>query len=200
MANIYGVSGVWFVGLFGFIHMDAARQPPVRPQFLNIMKKTIITAMAAVALLSAGACSQSGNSKDNDGNRSETYTGILPAADVEGIRYTLRLDYGSPNDSVTGKYDLSEAYLVADSVANDSTGAAKYRDSVTYNTRGNFTVGSGTGEQAGISYIKLVPDATSENGETLYFLVSSDSTLTLTNAQLQAPESTALNYTLTREK
>lgn len=159
------------------------------------MKKTIFAATAAFFLLSAVACSQSGAQSGKVSDRDETYTGILPAADVDGIRYTLRLDYNDDHGNTDGDYDLVQSYLVADTAA--TTG---FRDSVSFNSKGDFTVETGTGEQAGISYLKLVPDRKYADADTLYFLVSSDSTLTLTNAQLDAPVSSALNYTLTLVK
>ena len=46
---------------------------------------------------------------------SPTYSGILPAADCAGIRYTLTFDYPDGNNAATaGTYTLDETYLDAD--------------------------------------------------------------------------------------
>lgn len=152
------------------------------------MKKLIYAASIALVALSMAACSDKGKDcKGRDGDRKEVYTGVLPAADAEGIRYTLSLDYDDDHGYTDGDYKLVQTYLVSDSVAK-----LKYRDSVSFKDKGDFTVSADSGKKV----IKLTPSPKSKNGEILYFLVDNDSTLTLTTADLQAPVSSDLNYSL----
>ncbi|MDE6297378.1 MAG: copper resistance protein NlpE N-terminal domain-containing protein, partial [Muribaculaceae bacterium] len=115
----------------------------------------------------------------------------LPAADADGIRYTLKLDYDDDKDNKAGDYDLTEVVLTG-----DSTSATGFKDKATYLSEGDFTIV----EKDGKTYLKLVKDAKESNAAasaTLNFVVSSDSTITMVNDNLEAaPDSTALNYTL----
>lgn len=152
-----------------------------------------MAAIAALALIPLGACS--GNQGKAQGakveDKEDVYTGVLPAADAEGIRYTLKLDYDDDDSNMSGDYKLVETYLVS-----DSTAKIQHRDSVSFKTEGDFYVESGTGNGVSVKYLKLVPDKKFSNGETLYFLIDSDSTLTLTNSELQVSQNPGLNYTL----
>ncbi len=103
--------------------------------------------------------------------------------------YTLVLNYDDDGDG--GDYKLTERYIgKADAV---------------FVSEGDFSLHSSTPQDAAQRYLKLVPDhadraadqATS-SAEVRYFLVDSDSTLTLVGADLQRPDS-LLNYTLTRK-
>lgn len=154
------------------------------------MKKLVYFAAVAVSMISMASCS--GN-KCGDGKCAErpdeVYSGILPAADADGISYTLKLDYDDDKGNKEGDYDLNETVLTA-----DSTG---FNHKATYLSEGDFTVM----EKDGKKYIKLVKDAKESNASaasTLTFLVSSDSTLTMVNDQTleAAPDSVGLNYTL----
>lgn len=152
------------------------------------MKKLIYAVAVALVALSTAACSDKGKQYDKrDGDRKEVYTGVLPAADASGIRYTLALDYDDDNGYTDGDYKLVQTYLVSDSVAR-----LKYRDSVSFKDKGDFTVTA----QNGRKVIKLTPSPKSKQGEILYFLVDNDSTITLTMASLEAPVDTMLNYSL----
>jgi len=144
---------------------------------------------AAALLIFAGCsnCNKCDSGKDctgkicKDAGREITYTGVLPAADAEGIEYTLLLDYD--DDGKGGDYKLTERYIgVADG---------------TFISEGDFTIHKDGTKNAGKRYLKLVPDHSGQT-EVIYFLVNDDSSLTLTNASLQPPAST-LNYTLTRK-
>lgn len=120
----------------------------------------------------------------------QMYTGVLPAADGPGIRYTLKVDYDDDKNNMAGDYDLIETYLAADSVAPNGV-----KDNVSYKSEGDFTVV----DQNGKKYLKLVKDAKDSHPQAssdLYFEVSSDSTLTMVNAQLEPAVSDSLNYTL----
>lgn len=116
-----------------------------------------------------------------------TYTGVLPAADADGIEYILVLDY---DDAKSGDYVLTEKSMS--------------QDESVFTSKGDFTLHTGTPASASQSYIKLTPDHSdrasdlnSASAEVRYFLIDSDSTLTLTGADLQ-PAASGLNYTLTR--
>lgn len=166
------------------------------------MKLTnLLTAAAALLLMASCSNKSCDKSCDKDKECSETqcdkaakqdlvtYTGVLPAADAEGFDYTLVLDYDS-DDCNEGDYTLTVRTVGTDAVETH---------------KGDFTVHTGTPSGSDVKYLKLVPDhadraadmATSSD-DTMYFLVDSDSTLTMTNATLAAPES-GLNYTLTRK-
>ncbi|MCM1369494.1 MAG: copper resistance protein NlpE N-terminal domain-containing protein [Candidatus Amulumruptor caecigallinarius] len=153
------------------------------------MKKTLMAAIAATALLPMISCGNNHTNVPEKGD--EIFTGVLPAADCEGIRYTLKLDYDDDHGNLDGDYDLLETYLV-----NDTTKKINHSDSVSYKTEGKFTVENGTGDKANVKYLKLVPDRNYTNGSTLYFIVDSDSQLTLTDAQLNTSNTPGLNYTL----
>ena len=154
-----------------------------------IMKKTLLgIALAAAAMCAMTSCE--GGRADHrraDGDRKDVYTGVLPAADCAGIRYTLKLDYDDDHNYTDGDYDLVETYLVADTLAR-----LDYRDSVSYKSKGDFSVAT---DPRGGKYLELVPDRRFRQADKRYFLVSSDSTLTLTTRDLTLPES-GLDYTL----
>lgn len=156
------------------------------------MKKTMVLAAAGVVLLSMAACSGNKNCKDTACSKSddkvEVYTGVLPAADCEGIRYTLHLDYDDAND---GDYKLVETYLEA-----DSTSAIGYIDAQTFSSEGDFSIN----KKGGITYIKLdkdVKDSSTGSIDTpIYFVVNSDATITMSNSDLEVSTIPGLNYTL----
>lgn len=155
------------------------------------MKKFIIAASAMFALVSMGACSNKSASETTDaadepvGGKTVVYEGVLPAADADGIRYALHLEYDSIAENTSGTYILDQTYLVPDST-NEVT-------------KGAFVVELGAEANAGKSYIRLMPSDGADKGKSLYFLVSSDSTLTMTNSELEIPTGD-LNYTLTLVK
>lgn len=155
------------------------------------MKKSIYLAAAAFAMIGLASCS----GKSCEGGKCEkvddqVYTGVVPAADGPGIRYTLKLDYEDDKNNMEGDYDLVETYLEADTVATNGV-----KDNVSFKSEGDFTVV----DQNGKKYLKLVKDAKDSNPQAasdLYFEVSSDSTLTMVNSQLEPAVSDSLNYTL----
>lgn len=154
------------------------------------MKKTLFTAAAAFALLSLGACSNQNCSKGScgdAGDKEEVYTGVLPAADADGIRYTLDLDFDDDNNYTDGDYDLVQTYLVS-----DTTATSGISDANSFKSKGDFTVAESNGKK----YLKLVPDRKFTNAEPLNFLVESDSTIVLVGADLQPSATPGLNYTL----
>ncbi len=166
------------------------------------MKKAIYMVAAGLSLMSMAACS--GNKTCNgdkscgsgaDGDKKELYTGVLPAADTDGVRYTLSLEYDDDKNYTDGDYDLIETYLKADTTA--TTG---YTDGKSFKSEGDFTVEKKDGK----SYLKLVQDVkdsdAGSNVGPMYFLVESDSTLVMVNSDLQVSETPGLNYTLKLSK
>lgn len=159
----------------------------------------MVMAASAAALVMLGACS-SDNCKNSDcssctkGDEKVVYTGVLPAADVDQVRYTLTLDYDDDN-TAKGDYDLIETYQQTDTVAPGSV-----KDVKNVRSEGDFTVLTKDSSK----YIKLVPDAKDSDASAdttpMYFLVENDSTIVLVNSDLQKSVNTELNYTLTRTK
>lgn len=159
------------------------------------MKKAFYAA-AAVAMLGMSACS--GNSCDSkscaagdDKKMEQVYTGVLPAADCDGIRYTLKLDYDDDHNYTDGDYDLVMTYI-----GSDSTSVTGYKDITTDKSEGDFKVFEGKDANAGKTYIELTQDAPKgQKGDTMYFIIDSDSTITMVNSELELPVP-GLNYSL----
>ena len=157
------------------------------------MKKFFLLAVAAVALPGLASCSK-GDCKSNcDAPKDDmTYTGVVPAADGPGVRYTLTVDYD--HDGLKGDYDLVETYLEA-----DTTSVNGIKDNVSFKSEGDFTVT----EKDGKKYLKLVKDAKDSNAnasDALFFEVGADNaTLTMVNSDLEAAVMPEL-YTLTLVK
>lgn len=160
------------------------------------MKKLFFVAVAALSMLGFAACSNSQKSCDScdkaaddkccHGDVTEAYSGLLPAADAAGVRYTVVLDYDDDNHGTEGDFEMVQTYMVADTAS-----ASGLADKASFFSEGDFTRGnSATGD-----YIKLV----SKTGDVTYFLVTSDSTLVLVGEALQ-PSDSGLNYTLQRAK
>ena len=151
------------------------------------MKKALYMA-AAVALLGMSACT--GTSCDSKVCKTDdkVYTGVLPAADCDGIRYTLKLDYDDDHNYTDGDYDLLETYIAA-----DSTSALGYKDLRTVKSEGDFTVVKTKDGKTGLKLVEEVRKG--QQGETMYFVVDSDSTITMTNSDFETAAS-GLNYTL----
>ncbi len=167
------------------------------------MKKFMVMAVSAAALVMLGACSNS-NCNNSDCNSTEcaaktagekvVYTGVLPGADVDQVRYTLTLDYDDDN-ATKGDYDLVQTYQQA-----DTTVAAGVKDVQNVRSEGDFTIITKDGSK----YIKLVPDAKDSDASAdtadAYFLIDNDSTITMVNSSLEKSVNTELNYSLTRTK
>lgn len=113
----------------------------------------------------------------------ETYAGTMPGADVEGIRYTLTLNYTGQRGSEPGDFTLTEVYISDLNPATDTI-------------EGQFEQLS----EANVSYLRLISKPAFEGNpiDTLYMVVTSDSTLMLTGADLQ-PAASGLDYTLTKQ-
>ena len=156
------------------------------------MSKPFYFAAAALAMISLAACSGNNNCQGNKcaDREDQVFTGLLPAADGPGVRYTLKLDYDDDKNNMEGDYDLVETYVGADSLAQSGKNA-----DVSFRSEGDFTVV----DQNGKKYLKLVKDNRDSHARAvsnLYFQVDSDSTLTLVDNQLQPASNDSLNYTL----
>lgn len=157
------------------------------PKFEDVMNSTTFTLSAIGAmLLFLAACSGVPTATDNNSTQKgadKVYTGVLPAADVDGIRYTVLLDFD--DDNTGGDYELVETYFVT-----DSTGV---QDVESFASDGDFIVGTGA---QGQKYIKLSGDGSGE----VYFLADTDSTLTMVDASLSPAAASGMNYTLKAAK
>ena len=159
------------------------------------MNKIMLMAAAGLTVLSMASCS--GNKCDKDAScdncdkncdKEVLYTGVLPAADCDGIRYTLHLDYD--DNGQKGDFILVETYL-----GSDTTTALGYKDLQTFTSKGDFTVA----QQDGKTYLKLVEytkDSSARATDMMYFVVDSDSTITMTNSSLETSAMPGMNYTL----
>lgn len=161
-------------------------------------------ALFGIALISLAFAScndkncNKGESCATHGDRTELYAGILPAADAEGVFYSLVLDYDDDDNYTTGDFELTQSYLMRDTVAPTALQAG-----LTSVAEGDFTLGTkGTAAET-IKYITLTPKAKDAIGNAdsapLYFLVNDDNTLTMVSADLTKAENDSLNYTLTRK-
>lgn len=180
-------------------------------QLQTIMKKLMMLATVAISVLALGACSGNGSCKGNGCSKScgdsaacntecarlcksdgdKLFTGVLPAADADGVRYMLTLDFDDDKPCSKGDYDLVETYLVA-----DSTAVTGYTDGKTFKSEGDFTVT----KKDGTCYLTLIQDkkdsAEGSNAGPLYFKVTSDSTIVMVNSDFEISENPGLNYTL----
>lgn len=163
------------------------------------MKKAILLglALAPLALASCSNCKNGscGVNNGRGGDKEELYAGILPAADAEGIMYTLRLDYDDDHNFMDGDYGLTQTAIESDTVAPQA-----FKAGISSYTEGDFTIESKNVNGAETKYMRLVPKAKESLGtadnSTLYFLVNGDNTLTLVNADLTKAENDSLNYSL----
>lgn len=144
-------------------------------------------------LLSACSTSHKDSSETSASAESHavTYSGILPAADAEGVRYILTLDYD--DDGSEGDFKLAEVYLSGGATRESGS------DSLTFRTTGDFQVLTGTPQSATQKYIKLVPENDTSDANSLYFVIDSDSTITMVSSSLTPAVSSDLNYTLTKQ-
>ena len=145
------------------------------------MKKLFLTVTAAVAIVAMAACSgKKAEATETTTDATETgvkaaYTGILPAADCDGIWYTLQI-----ND---GKYDMIETYF-----ALDTAEVSGINELLSVKSEG----AAETVQKGAYSYIKLTP---STQDATMCFLNATDSTLIMLNSDLETPTAPEL-YTL----
>lgn len=103
----------------------------------------------------------------------------MPGADVEGIRYTVLL--ALDDDGTEGDYDMIQTYFVI-----DSTGV---QDIASFASEGDFTVAT---NDRGRKYLKFDGNGAGD----MYFLVDTDSTITMVDASLTPSTTPGMNYTL----
>lgn len=161
------------------------------------MKKIILMAGVALATLGFSSCESKSCSADceavtaNEKNVDAVYTGVTPAADCDGIRYTLLLDYDKEDHD--GDYTLVETYI-----QSDTTTTLGYKDIRSLVSEGDFTIE----KKADKSYLKLVKDSKDSSAGSadspMYFLIDSDKTITMTNSDLEVSNTPGMNYTLTK--
>lgn len=150
--------------------------------------KSLLAIAAAATLLATASCAKQAATDSTPSDKEDvTYTGVLPAADADGIRYTVTFDYDSDNENA-GEYDMTQVTIVTDSVAGSQIDANKAE------TKGRFSIEQATGKK----YYKLTPDATETAA--YFFVIDSDSTITMVNAELEQSVNPELNYTLTVAK
>lgn len=139
--------------------------------------------MAASVLALAGMTACNGKQAATEADETTAaekvaYTGIVPAADCDGIWYTLQL-----ND---GKYDLIETYFAVDTTANFGIS-----EILSVKSEGDYSKVDNNGR----SYLKFTPGVNDSAAQTLNFLVDTDSTIVMVNADLETP-ATPDYYTL----
>lgn len=158
------------------------------------MKKSFYIASAAVAMLAIASCTSNKKAENQTTPQAEVehvtevYAGILPAADADGIQYTLLLEYDVDDNFAEGDYNLTETVLTA-----DSTSTTGYVAGATTVSKGDFDVFTKDGGK----YLKLTDDA--NETDVMYFQVTSDSTIVMVNEELQQSVIPELNYTLTKK-
>ena len=152
------------------------------------MKKLFFIATATIAILGMAACSGK-KAADAEAAATDTitvakaaYTGILPAADCDGVWYTLQL-----ND---GNYDMIETYFALDTTAN-----LGINEILSVKSEGTYT----TVDKNGFSYLKLTPSVNDSAVKDICFLNATDSTLIMLNFSLKDPTATEI-YTLNAVK
>lgn len=163
------------------------------------MKKTLFALALAALTLSACNNNPSRDRLSDRGDKVETYAGVLPAADTDGILYTLTVKLDDDDNYMKGDYDLMESYLGRDTVA--PTG---YKSLKSVRSEGDVRVEQRDVNGTMQKYLKLIPDrkdsAPEASGDVMYFLVTSDSTLTMVGPDLTPSVNKDLNYTLVLKK
>ncbi|MBD5300775.1 MAG: copper resistance protein NlpE N-terminal domain-containing protein [Duncaniella sp.] len=163
------------------------------------MKKKVMFGLAAVAALGFTACGNSASTSDaaqaKSGNDKEVlYSGILPAADVQGILCTLKLDYDADHNFSEGDFVMVQNYINSDTAT-----VSGLKDMSTSYSEGDFTKESKQVNGTTIEYLRLTPDAKDGLGDAssdpVYLMVNADGSLTLINSELEVPSMPAL-YTL----
>ena len=138
------------------------------------MRKISLLVVAALLLLcGCKLINRKGTAVDCTTPQDSEYTlykGLLPAADCSGIEYALEIEQNGDS------FRLATTYIDAEAAGKN----------ITFNTSGSVTLVDKT-------YYRL----TSNDNQTLYFKIESDTTLLLVNSQLQPP-SLPQNYQLVK--
>ncbi|MBD5224721.1 MAG: copper resistance protein NlpE [Bacteroidales bacterium] len=152
------------------------------------MKKLYFLYAAGLVALASCSSNTQKSAEATDATATEetteaVYKGVLPAADCEGIEYTVNLVY-APESTTDGTFDMTQVYM------SDT-------DPATFNTKGNFTVKTGTPQSADQKYLVLASE--SAPSDTTYFVVKNDSTITFVTYELTPSTVVGLNYDLTKK-
>ena len=143
------------------------------------MKKLFVIASVAFAVAGLASCCDKGCKNEAPAEVEKTaYTGILPAADCDGIMYTLEVG--------GGQYDMIETYFSLDTAAYSGV-----REIASIKSAGSAEVVDNDGK----SYLKLTPSIQDSAVKDIVFLQSSDSTLTMVSSDFELP-SAPENYVL----
>lgn len=144
------------------------------------MKKTYFILAAAAAMVATTACSKKAETATTDETTVEAtaaeYSGVLPAADADGVNYTVSL---TAETDTTGTFSMTEDYIQGDTIGQSFTSAGTYA----------------VIENEGQKYVALAQDA----ANITYFRCDGDTAITMVSADL-TPAVSDLNYTLTRTK
>lgn len=160
------------------------------------MKKQFLIGLAALAAVGFVACDRPNDKSacSGDGDKEVLYSGILPAADAQGVIYTLKLDFDDDHNYTDGDYRMVENCVASDSIATSGLKVT----SVSY-TSGDFRKESEVLDGKTVEYIKLLPDAKDGLGAAstspVYLLINADQSLTMVSQDLVVPENAEL-YTL----
>lgn len=143
-------------------------------------------AMALAACSNSKTCDKNCDKADASDDVKVTYAGEIPGADGT-YKYDLVMEYD--DNGTKGDYVMTQTVVG--------------QDVAPIVTKGDFKVYTPTNDSKDQKYIQLTPDhndraseAKAASDEVYYFLIDSDSTLTMVGADLQ-PAASGLNYTLT---
>lgn len=161
------------------------------------MKTIYLLAIGALAI--AAGCNGKQSCDKNGactakGDKVEVYSGVMPAADCAGIRYTIKMDFDDDRNYTDGDYDMTQVYL-----QGDSTAIGGVADGKTFVSEGDFEVKTGMPGKPDVKYVVMTPDKKyAATAPTMYFVIDSDSTMTMVNADLTPSGTPELNYRVTR--
>lgn len=153
------------------------------------MKKFLFIAVAGLSIVAFASCSGKKDAKEVAETTPDTventvktvaYTGVIPAADCDGNNYALNLVFNEEDNG--GTFQLSETYF-----NTDTTTAEGYTVIDTFTSEGNFEVKSVEDN----TYITLFNNEAVAQAN---FIVDTDSTITMVNAELEVPSTPG--YTL----
>lgn len=166
------------------------------------MNKSFYLMATIVAAVGLSACSSTTDknstesstpiTKSENSDKTEVFSGVMPAADASGISYTIEFNYNGDSNHTNGDFEMTQTYLVGDAGTSKSP-----RDTETFHSDGNFTVET---PSSGAKYLKLVPGNSKSDADNYYFVITSDSTITMVDSSLKPSENSQLNYTLYRAR
>ena len=153
------------------------------------MKKLFICAVAGLSMVALAACSGKKENKEvaettpapvENTVKAVAYAGKIPAADCDGNKYALNLVFNEEGNG--GTYQLTETYF-----NTDTTTVEGYVVKEALTAEGNFEVKTVEDN----TYITLFNNEAVAQAN---FIVDTDSTITMVNAELEVPATP--DYTL----